>query len=170
MRNLTLFLFVLTFSDALACSCKGGNLRSGQAVNFKYSELIAAVDVFDYDMDSGIVKALVLEELKGDFVSDTLLILNMEFCGVHVTLGRWLLYLTMGETTDGVTIPVVDGCSISRSFANPHHIGVDEYQPPPPPMREIEGNDAFYTEWEANICERAHRDLMAEVRVLRSRH
>jgi hypothetical protein len=169
MRKLILLFVFLEVNDAFACDCKSGSLRDLQAINFRSSELIAVVDVHDYDLDSGVMKAVVIEELKGEFTSDTLVILNLEYCAVQATLGRWLLYLTIGQTHDGAIIPVVDGCSISRSFRDPHYIGVDEYQPPPPPAPGTKPNEILSTEWETDLRERAHLDLMAEIRVLRSR-
>jgi len=169
MRILCFLLALLSAKIAVACECKSGSLKERQVANFKVSQLIAVVDVFDYDIDSGVVKAVILEELKGDFASDTLMFINSEYCGLHMTTGRWLVYLSDDEFVEQEAMPTVDGCSISRSFANPHHIIVSNYRYPPPTSPKAEPNQSPNAKWENDLLEKAKRDLMSEIRVLRSR-
>lgn len=111
---------VLFSHYCLACECPpflGENWKADRVYQILGgSSFVFIGDVISHNDSTYTIK--VLDVIKGEAETDTLTGYNhlSNSCSKYVTKGMWVIYTRLD---DSGRIPVIDGCSISRSLSNP---------------------------------------------------
>ena len=165
-------LFVFSSSKTFSCDCIPFTLKELQKISYEDSELIFVADAKLLDRRNGAFKLIILEQFKGKSKSDTLEIIPNNSCSLFLESGRWLIY---ADVTDDGTILVAD-CGPTRSFRDPHLVGVKDYDRYPPTRGELKSGseEVDYSlraaKHELKLREKAIQDLEEEIKWLREKN
>jgi hypothetical protein len=174
MRLTLIILLFSSWTDLLACDCHQRTFKETQEQSIKDTPLIFVGDVVTSNEKEGTYEIKIVEIFKGEVKTKIIKGKALTSCSGFPDKGRWIIYAMMFD--NGVID--FDGCGISRSFENPHHIYVwaTDYKIPPPPTKEYETDSKYsiqanidFQKAMTRLKEKALNDLEAEIEGLRKR-